>query len=104
MNLQEKQKLVKYYYKEYKLKYDNNYLYAYREHDKNGSGMFDKLNSYEKNKYYRDWRCDLNPKTGCSFGLGIFSKGNTKVKVKIKDIGCWVKDTNKLRVWGFEMI
>ena len=104
LTLQEKQKIVEKYCDRYRLEYDNNYLYAFREHDMNGSGIFNKTISYEKNKYYRDWRCDLDPYNINSFGLGIFQEGNIKVKVKIEDIGCWVNESNKLRVWGFEII
>ncbi len=66
--------------------------------------MYNKTIAYEKNKYYRDWRCDLNPKQINSFGYGIFPEGNTKVKVKIEDFGCRVNKSKKLRVWGFEVI
>ena len=104
LRLQKKRIIVKNYCKKYKLTYDDNYLYAYRNHDKNGSGIWNKTISYEKNKYYRDWRCNLNPVEYNSFGLGIFPEGNTKVKIKIEDIGCWIDDSNKLRVWGFEII
>ena len=104
LNLQGKQELVKNYCEKYNLTYDDKYLYAYRDHNINGSGMFNKTIKYEKNKYYKDWRCNLNPKDPNSFGFGIFPRGNIKVKVKIKDIGCWVDDSNKLRVWGFEII
>ena len=104
LSLQEKQELIQKYCDKYNLKYDDNYLYAYRNHDKNGSGIFNKTIIYEKNKYYRDWRCDLNPEHIISFGYGINTRGNTKVKVKIEDIGCWVNYNDKLRVWGFEII
>ena len=104
LSLQEKQKIVKNYCKEFNLEYDDKYLYAFRVHDINDSGIFNKAISYKKNKYYRDWRCNLNPNEINSFGYGIFPKGNTEVKVKIEDIGCWVNDSNKLRVWGFKII
>ena len=104
MTLQEKQEIVKDYCKKYKLDYNIEYLYAFRNHNMNGSGLWNNSIYYEKNKYYRDWRCDLNPDEMNSFGYGIFPKGNTKVKVKIEDIGCWVNDSKKLRVWGFEII
>ena len=40
-----------------------------------------------------------------SFGLGIWPKGNTPVKVKIEDWGCEVdkRGDGKARVWGFEI-
>ena len=99
-----KKEIVKEYCKKYDLKYDDKYFYAFRNHDINGSGIYNKTIKYKKNKYYRDWRCDLNPKQVNSFGFGIFSEGNTKVKVKIEDLGCRVNKSNKLRVWGFEII
>jgi hypothetical protein len=40
-----------------------------------------------------------------SFGLGIWPRGNTKVKVKVSDWGVSVcTDDGKARVWGFEVI
>ena len=104
LSLQEKQILVKKYCKKYKLIYDDNYFYAFRDHNINGSGIWNKTISYEKNKYYQDWRCNLNSYDANSFGYGINPEGNTKVKIKIEDIGCWINESNKLRVWGFEII
>ena len=66
-------------------------------------GMFNKIIFYKKGKYYRDWHRNLDPKKRNSFGLGIFPKGNTPVKVKIKDWGCTVLDSDKARVWGFRI-
>jgi hypothetical protein len=90
----------------YKLEFDGEYLYAYRNHDQWGRGHFNKTISYEKNKYYRDWRCDLNPNNQCSFGLGICPEGNTKIKIKVDDWGTIVSNDTygKARVWGFEII
>ena len=79
-----------------------------------GRGSFNKTISYEPNIYYRDWHCDLNPNNQNSFGLGIWPKGNTKVKVLLTDFGCGVKDNmeqygfeneedGKARVWGFQI-
>ena len=102
--LQQKQKIVKKYCDKYNLQYDKEYLYAFRKHDKSGCGIFNKTISYKKHKYYRDWRCDLDFNIQISFGYGIYPKGNIKVKVKIEDLGCWVNESNKLRVWGFEII
>ena len=108
LSLEEKEEIVKKYCEKYcekcELEYDKEYLYAFRDHDLRGSGLFNKIIKYKKNKYYRDWRCNLDPDEINSFGYGIFPKGNTKVKVKIEDIGCWINNSNKLRVWGFEMI
>jgi hypothetical protein len=47
----------------------------------------------------------MNTANKNSFGLGIFPKGNTKVKVSIKDWGVSVdREDGKARVWGFEVI
>jgi len=68
--------------------------------------MFNNTIIYDKGYTYRDWRCDLNPDEENSFGLGIWPKGNTPVRIKIKDWGCEVKNHNegKGRVWEFETI
>ena len=104
LTLQEKQELVEKYCEKYNLESVDDYLYAFRDHNMNNSGMFNKTIKYEKNEYYYDWRCNLNPEDLNSFGFGIFPEGNTKVKIKIEDIGCLVNDNDKLRVWGFEII
>ena len=40
-----------------------------------------------------------------SFGLGIFPKGNTKVKVLVDDWGVWTnRKDGKARVWGIEIM
>ena len=99
-----KLKEVKEYAKEHNLKFDGKYLYAYRNHDRNGCGQYNKTIIYEKGKYYRDWRCNMNPKEENSFGLGIFPKGNTPVKVKVEDWGVAVnRKDGKARVMGLEI-
>ena len=61
--------------------------------------------SYEVGKYYRDWHLDMNIDEANSFGLGIWSEGNTKVKVDIDDWGLHLKrDDSKCRVWGFTVL
>jgi len=95
---------IKEYAKEHNLEIKDGYLYAFRDHNMNGSGIFRKNIYYEKGKTYRDWHCDLNPDHGNSFGLGVFPKGNTAVRVKIEDWGTGVKDSNKGRVWEFEVL
>jgi len=103
--LKQKQAEIKEYAEKYNLKYDDEYLYAFRNHDKFGSGMYCLNTYYEKGKYYRDWHCDMREGNINSFGLGIFPKGNTSVKVKISDWGLEVnRDDGKCRVWGFEVI
>ena len=103
---QKKLKQAKAYAKKYKLQCDNKYLYAYRMHDFNGAGIWNKAIKYKKGTYYRDWHLDMRPEVENSFGLGIFPEGNTKVKVKIEDWGVEVFDDsrNKVRVWGFEIV
>ena len=102
---EEKLEEVKAYAKQYNLKFDGKYLYAYRNHDMNGCGQFNKTIIYEKGKYYTDWHCDMNPENKNSFGLGIFPKGNTPVKVKVKDWGVAVNQKDgKARVMGFKII
>ena len=101
----EKLKEIKKYAKEHNLKFDGKYLYAYRNHDRNGCGQYNKTIIYEKGKYYTDCHCDMNPKNESSFGLGIFSKGNTSVKVKVEDWGVAVNNGNsKARVMGFKIL
>ncbi|NQS88816.1 hypothetical protein HQ584_03375, partial [Patescibacteria group bacterium] len=103
--LKQKRLEVKEYAKQYNLKTDEKYLYAFREHDYFGRGVFNKTIFYKKGKYYRDWHCDMRENKENSFGLGIFPTGNTPVKVKIEDWGVAVsRQDGKARVWGFEVI
>lgn len=105
ISLKQKEQEVKEYAKNYNLKVSKGYLYAYRNHDIYGRGMYNKTISYEKGKYYRDWHLDMRKEMENSFGLGIFPKGNVKVKVKIEDWGVAVnRDDGKCRVWGFEIV
>ena len=46
-SIKEKTKEIKKYAKKHKLEFDGEYLYAFREHDKYGRGMFNKTISYE---------------------------------------------------------
>jgi hypothetical protein len=106
----EKVKEIKFYCKKHNLEIDeeNKCFYAYREHDRNGAGIFNKTIKYENNKYYRDWHLDMRENVENSFGLGIFPKNsntNTKVKVLFKDWGVEVdREDGKARVWGFEIV
>ena len=104
LSYQQKLEIAKRYAKKYDLKCDSEHLYAYREHDEFNRGMFSNITFYDKKGIYTDWHCDLNPAIENSFGLGIFPKGNIKIRIKIKDIGCWPNNSNKLRVWAFEII
>ena len=96
------------YAKSNNLSYDDDYLYAFRIHNNNGSGMFNQTIKYKKGVYYRDWHCDMRRDEENSFGLGIYPKNkdvNIKVRVKIEDWGVAVdRDDGKARVWGFEII
>jgi hypothetical protein len=87
------------------LEFDGKYLYAFRTHDVWGRGVHNKTIFYTKRETYRDWHCDMNPKNENSFGLGIFPKGNTKVKVHYQDWGVEVNSKDgKARVWAFTAV
>lgn len=63
--------------------------------------------TYQKGQYYKDWHCDMRKHEECSFGLGIWPRGNTPIKVKVSDWGVSVSDNKyngKARVWGFKVI
>ena len=103
----QKLKEVKQYCKKYNLKFDykNRCFYSFRNHDKFGRGMYNKTIFYKKGKYYKDWKLDMRKNVKNSFGLGVFPKGNTKVKVLIEDWGVRVsREDGKCRVWGFEIV
>ena len=103
----QKLKEVKNYCEKQDLEFDykNKCFYAFRNHDQVGRGMYNKAIFYKKGKYYRDWKLDMRKNIENSFGLGIFPKGNTKVKVLIKDWGVKVnREDGKCRVWGFEIV
>jgi hypothetical protein len=103
--LTQKTKECEEYAKKHNLKITKKYLYAYRNHDEYGRGAYSKVISYKKGQYYKDWHCDMRKDEENSFGLGIWPKGNTKVKVKIEDWGVEVgRDDGKARVWGFEIV
>ncbi len=100
---------IKAYAEKYNLEFDGEFLYAFREHDKWGRGVWNKTIRYDEiGKYYQDWHCDLDPRNIASFGLGIWPKNedvNTRVKVHYKDWGCEIKnDEGKGRVWAFTLL
>jgi len=97
-------KEMKMYAEEYNLKFDGECLFAFRNHDTVGRGMFNKTIFYKRGKYYRDWHLDANELNKNSFGLGIFPEGNTPVKVHVDDWGCSMPTTNKCRVWAFTVL
>ena len=107
LSYKQKLKEAKGYCKKYKLKIDekNKCFYACREHDDYGRGVFNKTIFYVKNTYYKDWHCDMRRDEENSFGLGIWPKGNTKVKILIEDWGVECnREDGKCRVWGFEIV
>ena len=103
-----KLKSIQKYAKKHNLRFEDGKLYAYRNHDIHGRGMFNRTYRYESGKYYRDWKCDLDPNNINSYGLGIFPKGNTMVVVTVNDWGVEVNNNNnnsgKGRVWGFTVV
>ena len=104
-SLETKKREIKSYADKHGLKLGTKYLYAFREHDKRGCGVFKKSIFYKKGQYYKDWHCDIDEKNIYSFGFGIWPKGNTPIRVKIEDWGVEVASGDgKARVWGFEII
>ena len=104
-SLKQKRKEVRLYANKHNLQFDGKVLIAFREHDKNGCGVFNKTISYEVGKYYRDWHCDMDADKENSFGFGIWPQGNIKVEVKVEDWGVAVnRDDGKARVWGFKVV
>jgi hypothetical protein len=103
---EDKRKEMKDYAQKHNLKFEENYLYCFRNHDEYGRGSFNKTIFYEKGKYYPDWHCDLNKENKNSFGLGAWAEGNTPIRIHIKDWGISLdKNENfKIRCFGFEMI
>ena len=103
----QKVKEINLYCKKYNLEFDykNKCFYAFRNHNFNGAGMFNKTIRYRKGVYYKDWHLDMRKDVENSFGLGIWPKGNTKVKVKFEDWGVEAnREDGKCRVWGFEIV
>ena len=64
------------YASKHNLRYEDGVLYAYRNHDQDGHGVYNKTITYIPGKYYRDWRCDLEATEQDSFGLGIYLESN----------------------------
>jgi len=94
-SIEDKRQEVIQYAESHNLKYDDQYLYAFRNHDEFGRGAYSETILYEKGKYYRDWHCDMRKDEENSFGLGIWPKGNTKIRIRIED---WGVDVNKRMV------
>ena len=94
------------YAKIWNLKFENDTLYAYREHDRNNHGRYDLSIYYDELKRYEDWHCDMNPENENSFGLGIWPKGNVQISVHLNDWGTVVLDNGKgkCRVKAFTLL
>ncbi len=112
-SIEQKAKEIQAYALKYDLKFDGEYLYAFRDHDTRGCGKYNQAIHYESGKYYRDWHCDMDKTEPNSFGLGIWPKGNTPIKVRVNDWGVAViggakfprnRGDGKGRVWGFEVL
>ena len=96
---------AKEYAKKHNLNIDNEYLYAFRNHDKSGNGIVKQNSYYQVGTYYQDWHCDPRFQEKASYGFGIYPVGNTPVKVKIEDFCIDIEEyDNKARVWGFQVI
>lgn len=100
----EKLRDIKEYAKKFDLKFNDDYLYCFREHDRYNKGKYNKVIVYDKKTTYRDWKCDLNPRKVDSYGLGVYNEGNTAVRVHVDDWGITVDNSTKGRVWAFEKL
>lgn len=103
--IDEKRNEMKAYADKHGLKFENDYLYCFRIHDKWGRGVFSPK-VYHKGHYYKDWRCDLNHKNHNSFGFGAWPQGNTPIRIHVKDWGICFDSNNdyKIRCWAFEIL
>jgi len=101
----ERIKRAKEYAKQHGLKIKGKWLYAFRNHDERGCGMWNKTIFYSKGKLYRDWHCDPRVGVENSFGLGIWPKGNTPVRVPLGSFVVAVsRHDGKARVEAFEVV
>jgi len=101
---EEKLQIMKDYATQYNLKFENETLYCFREHDKWNRGAFNKTICYYSKGYYSDWHCDLDVDNGASFGLGAWPEGNTPISIHVNDFGCVVDNFTKIRCFGFTII
>jgi len=101
---EEKLKIMKDYATQHNLKFENETLYCFREHDQWNRGAWNKTIHYDSKGYYSDWHCDLNVDEDISFGLGAWVKGNTPISIHVNDFGCIVKNSSKIRCFGFTII
>ena len=99
----QKLKIMKDYAIQHNLKFENETLYCFREHRRN-RGAWNSTIHYDSKGYYSDWHCDLDVDNGASFGLGAWPKGNTPISIHVDDFGCIVKNSSKIRCFGFTII
>lgn len=94
------------YAKKWDLRFEDDTLYAYRNHDQQNRGSFNHLIHYNELKRYEDWHCDMNPENENSFGLGIWPEGNVQVSVHLDDWGTIVTNDGygKCRVKAFTLL
>ena len=104
-NKKERIERAKKYAKKHNLEIKGKHLYAFRNHNKWGRGMYSTTTFYKKGKMYEDWHCDPRENVLNSFGLGIFPKGNTLVRVPLDRFVVEVnRKDGKSRVEAFEMV
>ena len=105
-NKKERVKRARAYAKRHGLIIKGNWLYAMREHDHRGCGIYNKTISYSKEVLNKDWHVDPRAEMTDSFGYGIWPKGgNTKVRVPLDAFVVAVnRDDGKARVGAFEVV
>ena len=96
---------AKKYAKKHNLEIKGKHLYAFRNHSKWGRGMYSYTTFYKKGEMYEDWHCDPRRSELDSFGLGVFPRGNTLVRVPLDRFVVEVnRKDGKSRVEAFEMV
>ena len=100
----QKLQIMKDYATRYNLKFENETLYCFRNHDQWNRGSWNKTIHYDSKGYYSDWHCDLNVGDDVSFGLGAWYNGNTPISIHVDDFGCVVDYQTKIRCFGFTII
>jgi len=106
----EKQKLAyirkRQLHKIYKLSKDKRHLYAYKSVRSDGNSVFNFQYNYQPGQEYES-HCDCNTNDANSFGLSAWTKDKAldyynkgklmRVKIAIKDIGCFAQNNQKIR-------
>jgi len=92
---------------------DNQYIIAYKSTRIDGTSVFNNQYQYKSGKTYES-HCDCNINNENSFGLSAWTKEKAleyysngklfKVKIDINDIGCFVKNNNKIRCWKLTIL